>query len=112
MEVPCLRGKLYPVGVATVGAWTSTRGVLTELLALDPAVYVRQRGDSEAVVAFPPPLLDAVAGILRPRRRRTLAPERARAIGSGTAFSGAQRLEDAPGRTAQARDEETAEVRA
>ena len=103
-EVPGERGTLYALGPDTVGAWTSTRGVLAELLALGPAVVIHQRGDLEAVVRFPSRLLEAVAGIIRPRRRRTLDPERARAIGANTAFAGAQVREEALERNGEAAD--------
>ena len=70
VEVLCHRGKLYAIGQDTVGAWTATRGVLGELLAVDPLVRVRQRGDGEAVVAFPSRLLGAVSRVLKPRQKR------------------------------------------
>ncbi len=79
-EVVCRRGKLYPFGGDDLLAWTDTRGVRAELLGLDPAVTPHQTGDREAVVRFPSRLLDRVAAVLRPRRRRTLDPERALAI--------------------------------
>ena len=112
VEVPGRRGVLYPLGADTIGAWTSTRGVLAELLAADPAVRVHQRGDLEAVVRFPSSLLDAIALAIRPRRRRTLDPARARSIGAGTAFAGAQAPEDAPGRDGGGEDGSDIEVRA
>jgi hypothetical protein len=89
VEVLCRRGMIYPAGGDQLIAYTDTRGVLRKLLALDPALRVHQHGDAEASVRFPVALLDAVAGVLRPRRRRTLTPERARAIGSATTY-GAQ----------------------
>jgi hypothetical protein len=95
VEVDCHRGLIYSYNSVELLAWTSTRGVLAELVGLDPAVRVRQRGDLEVVVRFPARLLDAVAHVLRPRRRRTLDPARARAIGAATAFPGAQAHEDA-----------------
>jgi len=105
VEVPGRRGTLYPLGPTNVAAWTATRGVLAALLALDPAVQIHQRGEAEAVVRFPAPLLDAVAAVIRPRRRRVLDSARARAIGAGTAFSGAQARENGPGRDGWAGDE-------
>jgi hypothetical protein len=95
VEVVCRRGLIYPFDQITLLAWTSTRGVLPHLLALDSEVRVHQAGDLEAVVRFPVRLLDAVAAVLRPLRRRTLDPARARAIGARTAFRGAQAHEDA-----------------
>jgi hypothetical protein len=74
------------------------------LLALDPAVTVHQRGDLEGVVRFPAALLEAVARVVRPRRRRVLDPNRARAIGRSTAFAGAQVREHALERDGQPRD--------
>ena len=91
VEVLCRRGMIYPAGSDELIAYTATRGVLRKLLELDAAVGVHQHGDSEAAVRFPVALLDAVAGVLRPRRRRTLAPERARAIGSATAYGAQER---------------------
>ena len=111
VEVVCHRGLIYPYNSAELLAWTSTRGVLAELLALDSMVRLRQRGDSEAVVRFPARLLDAVAGVLRPRRRRTLDPERARTIGAKAAFLGAQPREDRRERDRPAGDGPAAGVR-
>jgi hypothetical protein len=96
VEVLCRRGMIYPARGDQLIAYTATRGVLRKLLALDAAVRVHQHGDTEGSVRFPVALLDAVAGVLRPRRRRTLAPERARAIGKGTAY-GAHARSGGPG---------------
>ena len=94
VEVVCLRGLIYPCNSTELLAWTSTRGTLANLLALDSAIRIHQKGDSEAVVRFPLRLLDAVAGVLRPRRRRTLDAARARTIGAKTAFPGTQPRDD------------------
>lgn len=104
VEVVCRRGLIYSFNSVELLAWTSTRGVLAELLAADPIVRVHQRGDLEAVVRFPVRLLDVVATVLRPRRRRLLDPDRARAIGRRTAFPGAQVRENALGRDGAATD--------
>ena len=111
VEVVCRRGLIYPYDGTELLAWTSTRGILGRLRALDPGVRVCQAGDLEAAVRFPSRLLDAVAAVLRPRRRRTLDPARACAIGRGTAFPGAQACEDDLGRDGAGSHRIGAEVR-
>ena len=69
VEVECFRGLIYPWGEGDLLAFTDTRGVRAQLLALDPAVLLHQCGDAEAVVRFPSRLLHEVAAILQPKRK-------------------------------------------
>ena len=68
VEVRCCNGVLYPAGPELVAACVrgKTRG---KLLALDPGIKVHQRGDQETTLLVPLRLLDAVAGVLIPKRR-------------------------------------------
>ena len=96
VEVPCRRGLIYLAGTDEMLAFTDKPGALRELVTLSPEVRVHQRGDREAVVRFPVTLLEAVASVLRPRRRRRLSPEaRDRLVRAGaqTRFSAAGRAE-------------------
>ena len=54
---------------------------LFEKLWAIPGVKRHQTGDSEMRAVFPPEVLDQVAGVIKARRRRTLAPEEARRRG-------------------------------
>src|SRR5437773_9186172 len=46
-----------------------------------PGVKRHQTGDTEMRAVFPPEALEQVAGVIKARRRRTLAPEEARRRG-------------------------------
>lgn len=110
IEVGCHRGLIYSYDTVELLAWTSTRGVLAELLALDPTVRVHQRGDVEADVRFPARLLDAVAAVLRPKRlpgRSANADDLARLARTGFR-AGLQGCQDAPGRDGVAADDPAA----
>ncbi|MBN2371770.1 MAG: hypothetical protein JXO72_14910 [Vicinamibacteria bacterium] len=89
VELVCRRGTVYPYGGDELAAFTDVKNVRNELLAI-AGVMSHQVGDGESTVRFPVRLLDQVAGVLHPRHRRMLAPERARAIGAKTAFRGVQ----------------------
>ena len=54
---------------------------LFEKLWAIPGVKRHQTGDTEIRAVFPPEVLDQVAGVIKARRRRTLAPEEARRRG-------------------------------
>jgi hypothetical protein len=78
LRIPCRYGHVYVHGRETLGAYTDRPGVIPRLLAV-PGVRVHQRGDTEVTVTFPPDRLDAVAAVLKARRRRQLTEaERAR----------------------------------
>jgi len=54
---------------------------LFEKLWAIPGVKRHQTGDTEMRAVFPPEALEQVAGVIKARRRRTLAPEEARRRG-------------------------------
>lgn len=72
---PCLR--LIPCrhGRDWLGASTNRRGPICRALAMLPGVRVLQDGDDGINAIFPVAEFDAVAGVMKPRRRRRLSPE-------------------------------------
>jgi hypothetical protein len=92
MTIPCVNGTIYPHGGSRLAA--ECYGPTARKLKAIAGVTVHQQGDREWTMLFDVSLFDQVAEIMKPRKRRHLSPERARAIGSGTAY---KRLENAPG---------------
>jgi hypothetical protein len=86
VEVLCRYGLIYPKGGQTLLAYAG-RGVKRHLAGLGLELH-QTDGDAE-VFRFPVERLDEVAAILKPRKRRTLDPDRARAIGKASQY-GAQ----------------------
>lgn len=78
VEVICRYGLIYPKGGDTLLAYAN-RGSKRHIAEL-PGVEHHQWDDGAEVFRFPVELLDEVAGILKPRKRRMLHPDRARAI--------------------------------
>jgi hypothetical protein len=91
VEIPCKHGVIYPKGGQVLLAYAS-RGVKRHLAELGLECH-QTDGDAE-VFRFSVDRLDEVAAILKPRKRRTLNPNRARAIGKATAY-GAQNTQAA-----------------
>jgi hypothetical protein len=79
VEVLCQNGLLYPFGGTTLLAYAKG-GVANRVAELGPDVQPYQTDGKNPVFKFPIERLDEVAAILRPRKRRTLDPDRARAI--------------------------------
>jgi hypothetical protein len=75
--IPCRNGHIYPHGGVLLGASTNNRGPIARALAALPGVLVVQDGNDGINVVFPVVEFEAVAAILKPRRRRILSPERA-----------------------------------
>ncbi len=71
-RIPCKYGFIAVHGPKTLSASTNRR-IMAGRLATLPGVKVRQRGDSEVTVTFPPDCLDAVANLLQAKRRRRLS---------------------------------------
>lgn len=92
VEIPCRYGLIYPKGGDILLAYCN-RGIKRHVAKLDGLEHHQSDDDAE-VFRFPVDLLDKVAAILKPRRRRTLDPDKARAIGRATAY-GAQSTENA-----------------
>ena len=77
-QIPCKYGHICVFGRELLGAHAAGRRRAGRLAAL-PGVTVRQRGDSEVNVSFPPEVFPAVAALLQARKRRKVSPEQARA---------------------------------
>ena len=100
VEVLCRRGLLYPHGDDLVCAWVESSYARRELLRLDPSIQPRQLGDSETTFLFPSRLLDAVAAVLRPKRKpgRSATPEDRRRLAQTGFQAGVQGPESVPER--------------
>ncbi len=88
VEILCWYGLIYPCGGENLLAYAN-RGVKRHIAALGPNIQRYQHDGSAEVFKFPVEYLEEVAAILKPRKRRTLSPDRARAMGKATAY-GAQ----------------------
>ena len=77
VEVLCRYGLIYPKGGDTLLAYAK-RGVKHHLV--DMGLEHHQYDGNNEVFRFPVDRLDEVAAVLKPKRRRTLDPGRARAI--------------------------------
>jgi hypothetical protein len=91
MTIPCVNGTIYPHGGSRLAA--KCYGPTAKKLLTVAGVTVHQQGDREWTLLFDVSSFNEVAEIMKPRKRRHLSPERARAIGSGTAY---KQLETAP----------------
>jgi hypothetical protein len=74
VTIPGRYGSVFVWGQTLPGATTDRRRLHPRLMAI-PGAVVRQRGDRELTVSFPPDQLPAVADLLKIRRRRRLSPE-------------------------------------
>jgi hypothetical protein len=89
VEILCRHGLIYPCGGLHLLAYVK-RGLVSDIAQLGADdVRLYQKDDGPCVFRFPLERLEEVAAILKPRKRRRLDPERARAIGKATAY-GAQ----------------------
>jgi hypothetical protein len=88
VEVLCKYGMIYPKGGNILLAYSSAGMKQRIRREIEGAEHHQWDGHAE-VFRFPAEKLDEVAAILQPRKRRTLDPDKARAIGKGT-FYGAQ----------------------
>lgn len=75
LTIPCQHGHIYPHGGELLGASSNHRGRIANRLAALPFVRVVQDGDDGVNVVFHVADFDAVAAILKPRRRRRLSPQ-------------------------------------
>lgn len=71
----CRHGVIYPYGTSRLAAELDGHPCLARRLAALPGVSVIQDGDRERTFLFGLQQFDAVAAIIRPRRRRRLPPE-------------------------------------
>ena len=91
--VPCLHGHLFPFGQGMLGASTDRRGGIARQLAALPGCRVHQDGDDGLTIVFPETLFEAVASILKARRRRFWSEaERAKHLASSHLFRSASPL--------------------
>lgn len=73
-RIPCKHGFISVHGPGLLAAYTDRTRMMAKLAAL-PDVRVHQQGDRELRVLFEPDQLDAVADLLKARRRVHLSPE-------------------------------------
>jgi len=79
MQIPCVKGIIYPhaEGILALECKTYTARCLRQL----SGVTIHQEGDSEWTLLFPIGLFDQVAAIVQPKKRRFLTPaQRAAAV--------------------------------
>jgi len=93
VEVLCKYGLLYPYGGDIILAYANS-GVKERVRKLPGITHHQYDGNNE-VFRCPSSLLDEVATIIQPRKKRTLDPEKARAIGRGTAYRPANEAKNA-----------------
>jgi hypothetical protein len=70
MEIPCERGTIYPHGESDLAVMVDYRPITAKKLAEIPGVILAQDGDQEKTFVFPVGLFDAVAELVKPRRKR------------------------------------------
>jgi hypothetical protein len=93
-RLPCRYGFISVHGVNTLAAYTRGR-MVSKLEALE-GVTVHQRGDQEVRILFHPDRLDAIAELLKARKRRRLSDDqKARLALAGAKFRYPPRRTDA-----------------
>jgi hypothetical protein len=73
-QIPCLNGVIYCHGDGKLGVECLGQ-TAKKLLAIE-GTKLHQQGSTEWTVVFPLELFEQVALIVKPRKRRTLSPER------------------------------------
>ena len=73
--IPCQNGHIFPWGGSTVAACTNTRGRVATKLKKTASCKVAQDGDDGVTVLFDVEDFEAVAEIMKPRKRRRLSEE-------------------------------------
>ncbi len=73
-RIPCRYGFISVHGHETLAAYTGRSKMATKIVAMN-GVKVYQRGDKEARVLFTIDRLDAIADLLKAKRRVRLSPE-------------------------------------
>lgn len=87
MTILCRRGVIYPQGGDLLAVEVDYRPGIAKQLAALGGVRCVQDGDHEKTFVFPVALFDAVAAIVKPRKRRKLSPERrARLVAMGSKY--------------------------
>ena len=94
LTIPCLHGHVFPFGPGMLAASTNLRGGIAGRLAALPGCRVHQDGDDGLTVVFPEAMFQAVAAILKPRRRRRWSEaQRAQAIAAGRLLGAKPRVQ-------------------
>jgi hypothetical protein len=78
MTILCDNGVIYPHGGSRLAA--ECYGPTARKLKAIAGVTVHQQGDREWCMLFDVSIFEQVAEVMKPRKRRHLSPERARAI--------------------------------
>ena len=87
MLIPCKCGHIYPHGGQMLAFASDSRGALAKRLIRSGLVKVTQDGDDGINAIFHVDDFDAVAAIVKPKRRRRLSTEgRGRLVESGKRF--------------------------
>ena len=90
IEILCKYGMIYPMGGDTLLAYAN-EGIKRHLVKM--GVDHHQYDGNNEVFRFPVAKLDEVAAVIKPKKRRTLDPDRARALGKGTQYGAQSHLE-------------------
>lgn len=87
MEIPCKAGiKIYPQGGTKLAVECDYHPQIARQLGTIPGVELTQDGDHEKTFVFDVSLIDQVAALVQPRRRRQLTEEnRAKLAATGKA---------------------------
>jgi hypothetical protein len=83
--IPGRYGQIEWFDGQSLAVYSDHRRLFEKLWAI-PGMRHHQTGDHEMRAIFPPEVLEQVAGAIKARRRRTLSPEAASKLGSGTAY--------------------------
>jgi hypothetical protein len=84
MTVPCQRGVIYPCGGDLLAVEVDYHPSVAKQLAALPGVGCVQDGDQEKTFTFPSAKFDAVAAVVKPRKRKQVSvEERARLVDMG-----------------------------
>ena len=94
LTIPCLHGHVFPFGPGMLAASTNRHGGIAGRLAALPGCRVHQDGDDGLTVVFPEAMFQAVAAIIRPRRRRRWSEaQRAQAVAEGRLLGAKPRVQ-------------------
>jgi hypothetical protein len=113
--IACRHGHIYLHGVNRLGVATDTRGPIAKRLAALPGLTIVQDGSDGINCTFAPELFEAVAAVIRPKRRRRLSPEhRAKLVAAGESFRkhGSRDAGESARRNRAAADGQTADIAA
>lgn len=87
--IPCQHGHVLPHGGDMLAASTDRRGPIARRLIALPEATIHQDGDDGVTVLFQVDQFDAVAEVMKPRRRRIVSEaerERLRTLGAKYGF--------------------------